>query len=217
MRTIAIAIIGILIVLFLVAYGPWRTGWQRAKDSTGGLNVAQDSNRPATAAGGAEQSVKDVQQSTKVKEVQQSVKEGKQRVTDTQGVKRHGKGSKRSMTGMRQGVKQKGAERELWVVETRADYGASGCVQLRCEGSGQQVVETPVAKRLTVDVWRPTEDVKGVYVEVQAQSIEPVSPVSMKYVKGSSDWAPARAIYMTVPKRQECLTPYGVRVELSVN
>src|SRR5262249_56776231 len=78
MKKIAIAIIGILLALYLAAYGPWRTGGQK-----GGLNVAQDGSQPATGAQNVNQSVKDVQQ---------PVKEGKQRVTGAQGAKRHGKG-----------------------------------------------------------------------------------------------------------------------------
>ena len=104
MKKIAIAIIGILLALYLAAYGPWRTGGQK-----GGLNVAQDGSHPATGA-------QDVNQS--VKGVQQPVKEGKQRVTDAQGAKPHGKGVKPSMAGMRRNVEQRAEDLEVQVIET---------------------------------------------------------------------------------------------------
>ena len=94
MKKIALTLIAILVALYLAAYRPWRTGGARRKDSTGGLNVAQDGSRPATGAPDVNQSVKDVQQ---------PVKEVKQRVTDAQGAKRHGKGVKPSMAGMATG------------------------------------------------------------------------------------------------------------------
>jgi len=100
------------------------------------------------------------------------------------------------MTGMRQDMNQQGADFEFQVVETRVDYGANGCVPLLCEGRELQVVETPVAEQVTIDVRRPTEGAKAVYVEVQEQSME---PIDVEYVKGSSVWAPARGIYLAAP------------------
>src|SRR5262245_49148238 len=108
MKKIAITTIAILLALYLAAYGPWRTGGQREKDSAGGLNVAQDGSRPATGGGDVKQSVKDVQQ---------PVKEVKQRVTYAQGAKRHGKGVNPSIAGMRRDVKQRGADLEVRVIE----------------------------------------------------------------------------------------------------
>ena len=203
MKKIAITLIGILIALYLAAYRPWRTGGQGEKKSAGGLNVAQDTSRPATGAQDSNQSVKNVQR---------PVKEVKHRATNVQGAKRHGKGAKRSMTGGRQDVKQQGADLELQVIETRADYGANGCVPLRCEDRKLRVVETRDVERLTIDLMRPTEDTDAVYVEVQALSVE---PTDVEYVEYSSDWAPAREIYLAAPERQECPTPYEVWVELS--
>ena len=104
MKKIGIAIIGILLALYLAAYGPWRTGGQK-----GGLNVAQDGGQPATGAQNVNQSVKDAQQ---------PVKEGKQRVTNAQGAKRRDKGVKPSMAGMRRNVEQRGADTEVQVIET---------------------------------------------------------------------------------------------------
>lgn len=109
MKKIAITTIGILLALYLAAYGPWRTGGQREKNSTGGLNVAQDDSRPATGARDVNQSVKDVQQ---------PVKEVKRRVKDAQGAKRHGEGVKRSTASMRRDVGQRGPDLELQVIET---------------------------------------------------------------------------------------------------
>ena len=109
MKKVAIAIIGILLALYFAAYGPWRTGGQREKDSAGGLNVAQDGSRQATGAQEVKQSVKGVQQ---------PVKEVKQRFTNAQGAKRHGEGVKRSTTGMRRDVERRGADLELQVIET---------------------------------------------------------------------------------------------------
>jgi hypothetical protein len=110
MKKIAIIFIGILLALYLAAYGPWRTGGQREKDSAGGLNVAQDGSRPSRGAGDVKQSVKDVQQ---------PAKEVKQQVTDAQGAKRRGKGVKPPMGGMRRNVEQRGADIEVQVIETR--------------------------------------------------------------------------------------------------
>ena len=110
MKKIALTLIAILVALYLAAYRPWRTGGQKEKDSTGGLNVAQDDSRPATGAPGVNQSVKDVQQ---------SVKEVKKQVTDARGAKRHGKGAKPSMAGLRRDVKQRGPELEVQVIETQ--------------------------------------------------------------------------------------------------
>ena len=104
MKKIAIAIIGILVALYLAAYGPWRNSGQK-----GGLNVAQDGGQPATGAQDVNQSVKDVQQ---------PVKEGKQRVTGAQGEKPHGKGVKPSMAGMRRNVEQRAEDLEVQVIET---------------------------------------------------------------------------------------------------
>src|SRR5215813_13029000 len=104
MKKIAIAIIGILLALYLAAYGPWRTGGQK-----GGLNVAQDGSQPTTGAQDVNQSVKDVQQ---------PVKEGKQRVTNAQGAKRRDKGVKPSMAGMRRNVEQRAEDLEVQVIET---------------------------------------------------------------------------------------------------
>ena len=111
MKKMAIIVIGILLALYLAAYGPWRTGGQGGKNSAGGLNVAQDGSRPATGAPDVNQPVKGVQQ---------PVKEGKQRVTAAQGAKRHGKGVKRSMAGMRRIVEPRGADVEVQVIETQA-------------------------------------------------------------------------------------------------
>jgi hypothetical protein len=192
-----------------MVYDPSWIGGQGEKDSTGGLNAAQAYNRLATDARDIKQSVKDVQ------------RPGKQRVTDKHGAKRRGSGARRLMTGMRRDMNQQGAGFELRVVETRVDYGANGCVPSRCEGRELQVVETPVAKQVTIDVRRPTGDVKVVYVEVQKQSVEPVyveyvEPMYVEYVEGSSAWAPAREIYVAAPERQECPAPYDVWVELGV-
>ena len=60
MKKIALTIIAILVALYLAAYRPWRTGGGGEKDSTGGLNVAQDDRRPATGAPVVNQSVKDL-------------------------------------------------------------------------------------------------------------------------------------------------------------
>lgn len=111
MKKIALTLIAILVALYLAAYRPWRTGGQKEKDSTGGLNVAQDSSRPATGAPDVNKSIKDVQQ---------PVKEVKQRVTDARGAKRHGKGVKSSTAGMRRDVKQRGPDIEVQVIETQA-------------------------------------------------------------------------------------------------
>jgi hypothetical protein len=203
MKKMAIILIGILVALYLAAYRPWRQGGQGEKKSAGGLNVAQDSTRPATGAQDSNQPVKGVQR---------PVKEVEHRATSVQGAKRHGKGAKRSMTGGRQDVKQQDADLELQVIETRADYGANGCVPLRCEGRKLRVVETRDVERLTVDVMRPAVGADAVYVEVQAPSVE---PTDVEYVEYSSDWAPAREIYLAAPERQECPTPYEVWVEFS--
>jgi hypothetical protein len=205
MRKIAITLIGILIALYLVVYRPWRTGGQGEKDSAGGLNVAQDNNPPVTGANNVKQPAKDVQQPVK--------KEVKQRVTSAQGAKRHRKDASRSMTGRRQAVKQQGSDSELRVVETLVDYGADGCAPLRCEGRELQVIETPGAEQVIIDARRPTGGVKAVFVEVQKQSAE---PMDVEYVEGSRGWTPAREIFLAVPERQDCETPYEVRVELRV-
>ena len=181
MKKIAITTIGILLALYLAAYGPWRTGGQK-----GGLNVAQDGGHPATGAQDVNQSVKDVQQ---------PVKEGKQRVTNAQGAKRHDKGVKPSMAGMRRNVEQRGADTEV------------------------QVIETPVVEQVTIDVGRPTEDVEVISIESEGESdgefVEPSGePVYVEYMGGSSDWTPARRVDIAVPEPQECSTPY-VWVELS--
>lgn len=164
MKKIAIAIIGILLALYLAAYGPWRTGGQK-----GGLNVAQDGSHPATGA----------------QDVQQPVKEGKQRVTGAQGAKRHDKGVKRSMAGMRRNVERRGAGLEV------------------------QVIETPVAEQLTIDVGRPAEAVEVISIESEGEFVEPSGePVYVEYRGGSSDWTPARRVEIAVPEPQECSTPY---------
>jgi len=110
MKKVAIAIIGILLALYFAAYGPWRTGAQREKDSAGGLNVAQDGNRQATGAQEAKQSVQGIQQ---------PVKEVKQRVTNAQGAFRHGKGVKHSMAVMRRNMEQRGGNLKVQVIETQ--------------------------------------------------------------------------------------------------
>jgi hypothetical protein len=110
MKKIALTLIVILVALYLAAYRPWRTGWHEEKDSTGGLNAAQDGRRPATGAPDVNQSVKDVQQ---------PVKEVKQRVTEARGAKRHGKGVKPSMAGQRRDAKQRGPDLEVQVIETQ--------------------------------------------------------------------------------------------------
>ena len=199
-----IAIIAILLALYLAAYGPWRTGGRQVeKDSAGGLNVAQDNNHPVT-------DTKDVKQP--VKDVQQPVNEVKQRVTNAHGAKRHGKGAKRSMTGGRH-VKQQGADPKHQVIETRADYGASGCIPLRCEDLKLQVIEAPEVKRLTITVMQPTEDIEAVSVKIKRLSVE---PMDMEDIKDSSDWSPAREINLAFPERQKCPTPYKVWIGLSV-
>jgi hypothetical protein len=104
MKKIAIAIIGILVALYLAAYGPWRTGGQK-----GGSNVTQDGSQPATGAQAVNQSVKDTQQ---------PVKEGERRVTGAQGAKLHGKGVKSSMAGRRRNVEQRAEDLEVQVIET---------------------------------------------------------------------------------------------------
>jgi hypothetical protein len=104
MKKVAIAIIGILVALYLAAYGPWRTGGQK-----GGSNVAQEGSQPATGAQNVNQSVKDSQQ---------PVKEGKQRVTNAQGAKRHYNGVKRSMAGMRRNAEQRAEGIEVQVIVT---------------------------------------------------------------------------------------------------
>ena len=176
MKKIAITVIGILVALYLAAYRPWRTGGQGEKDSAGGLNVAQDSSRPATDARDVNQSVKDVQQ---------PVKEIKQRVTNAQGAKRHDKGVKPSMAGMRLDVKQRGADIEVQVIETRG------------------------VERLTIDVTRPTEQVEVIFIESEREFEEPsVEPMYIEEMKSSSDWTPAHRINIAVPERQECSTPY---------
>jgi hypothetical protein len=204
MKGITITSIATLCALYLAPYDPSRTGGQGEKDSAGGLNAAQGYNRLATDA-------RDVKQS--VKNVRQHVIKVKQRITDTRVAKRHGKGAKRSMTYVRQDVKQQVADREFQVIETRVDYGADGCATSRCEGRELRVVETPGAEQLTIDVMRPTKDIKAVSVEFEELSVE---PMDVEYVRGSSVWAPARGIYLAVPERQECPTPYDVRVELNV-
>jgi hypothetical protein len=173
MKKIAIAIIGILLALYLVAYGPWRIGGQK-----GGSNVAQDGNQPATGAQNVNQSVKDAQQ---------PVKEGKQRITDAQGVKRHDKGVKPSMARMRRNVEQRAEDLEI------------------------QVIETPVVEQLTIDVGPPTEDVEVISIESDGEFVE---PVYVEHMGGSSDWTRARRVDVAVPESQECSTPY-VWVELS--
>jgi len=171
MKKIAIAIIGILLALYLAAYGPWRTGGQK-----GGLNVAQDGSQPATSAQNVNKSVKDVQQ---------PVKEGKQRVTDAQGAKRHDKGVKPSMAGRRRNVEQRGADPEV------------------------QVIETPVVEQLSIDVGRPTEDVEVISIESEEEFMEPsVQPVYVEDIYGSSGWPVAHRIDVAVPEPQECSTPY---------
>jgi hypothetical protein len=182
MKKIAITLIGILIALYLAAYRPWRTGGQGEKDSAGGLNVAQDSSRPATGAPDVNQSVKDVQQ---------PVKEIKRRVTGAQGAKRQGKGVKPSMAGMRRDVKQRGADLEVQVIETRD------------------------GERLTIDVTRPTEYVEVISIESEGEFEEPSGePMYVEDMKGSSDWPLAHRINIAVPERLECSTPY-VWVEIS--
>ncbi|HEV2665537.1 MAG TPA: hypothetical protein VG324_11530 [Blastocatellia bacterium] len=176
MKKIAIAIIGILVALYLAAYRPWRTGEQGEKDSAGGLNVAQDSSRPATGA-------PDVNQS--VKEVQQPAKEIKQRVTDAQGAKRHVAGVKPSMAGMRRDLKLRDADLEL------------------------RVIETQDVEQLTIDVTRPTKNVKVISIESEGEFEAPSSePVYIEDVKVTSDWPTAHRINIAVPAPQECLTPY---------
>jgi len=104
MKKLAIIFIGILLALYLAAYGPWRTGGQK-----GGSNVAQDGSQLATGAQAVNQPVKGVQQ---------PVKEGKQRVTGAQGAKPHGKGVKASTAGMRRYVKQRAEDLGVQVIET---------------------------------------------------------------------------------------------------
>ena len=177
MKKIAIIFIGLLLALYLAAYGPWRTGGQK-----GGSNVAQEGSQPATGAQAVNQSVKDVQQ---------PVKEGKQRVTNTQGAKRHDKGVKPSMAGMRRNVEQRAEDIEV------------------------QVIETPVVEQLTINVGRPTENVEMISIESEGEFVEPsVGPVYVEYMGGSSGWPVEQRIDVAVPEPQVCPTPY-VWVELS--
>jgi hypothetical protein len=172
MKKIALTLIAILVALYLAAYRPWRTGWQKEKDSTGGLNVAQDGSRPVTGAPEVNQSVKDVQQ---------PVKEVKQRVTGAQGAKRHGKGVKPSMAGMRRDMKQRGPDLEV------------------------QVIETQTVERVTIDVASPTEYIEVISVESEGS---PGAPMYIEDMTGSSDWPTAHRIDIAVPAPQECSTPY---------
>jgi hypothetical protein len=176
MKKIALTLIAILVALYLAAYRPWRTGWQEEKDSTGGLNVAQDGSRPATGAPDVNQSVKDVQQ---------PVKEVKQRVTGAQGAKRHGKGVKPSMTGMRRDVKQRGPDLEL------------------------QVIERQAVEQLTIEVTRPTEYIEVISIESEGEFEKSSGePRYIEDMTGSSDWPTAHRIDIAVPAPQECSTPY---------
>jgi hypothetical protein len=176
MKKIAIALIVILVALYLAAYRPWRTDGQKEKDSAGGLNVAQDGRRPSTGAPDLKQSVKGVQQ---------PVKEVKQRVTDAQGAKRHGKGFKPSTAGMRRYVKQRGPDLEIQVIETQA-------------------VEQP-----TIEVTRPTEYIEVISIESEGEFEESSGePMYIKDMEGSSDWPTAHRIDIAVPAPQECSTPY---------
>lgn len=172
MKKIALTLIAILVALYLAAYRPWRTGGQKEKDSTGGLNVAQDGSRPATGAPGVNQSVKDVQQ---------SVKEVKKQVTGARGAKRHGKGAKPSMAGMRRDVKQRSSELEVQVIET-------------------QVVEQP-----TIEVMRPAEYIEVISIESDGA---PRTSMYIEDITGSGDWPTASRIDIAVPAPQECSTPY---------
>lgn len=203
MKKITIIVFAILLALYLAAYRPWRTGSRQAeKDLAGGVNVAQDNNRPATGANDVKQPAKDVQQPV--------TKEARQSVTDEQGAKRHGKGDRRSMTGKRKEVKRHGARLEHQAVESRADYGASGCVPLRCEDLGLQVTGAPKVKHLIIDVIQPTEGIEAGSVKVEGLSIEPLAVV---YVKGSNDWPAAREMNPAAPESQGCPTAYDIRLE----
>jgi hypothetical protein len=204
MNGITITSVATLLALCLTVYDPWGTGGQGEKDSAGGLNAAQAYNRLATDARDVKQSIRDVRRPTR---------EVKQRVTVARSARRHRESARRSMTSMRQDMNQQSADFELRVVETRVDYGANGCVPSRCEDRELRVVETPVAEQVIIDVRRPTEGAKAVYVEVQEQSVE---PVDVEYVRYSGAWAQARKVYLAAPERQECPTPYKVRVGLSV-
>jgi len=176
MKKIALTLIAILVALYLAAYRPWRTGWQKEKDSAGGLNVAQDGSRPATGAPEVNQSVKDVQQ---------PVKEIKRRVTGAQGAKRHGKGVKPSMAGMRRDMKQRGPDLEV------------------------KVIETQTVERVTIDVARPTEYIEVISIESGGEFEEPtVEPMYIEDMTGSSDWPTAHRVDIAVPAPQECSTPY---------
>jgi hypothetical protein len=122
---------------------------------------------------------RDVRQA--INDVKQPVKRIKQRVTKAQGAKRHGKGVKPSTAGMRRDVNQRDADLEVRVIETQA------------------------VEQLTIDVTRPTEDVKMISVEFEETSWE---PVYIEDMKGSSDWTPAHRVNVAVPAPQECFTPY---------
>jgi hypothetical protein len=180
LKGITIGVIGTLLVLYLAVYTPWRTGGRQAeKDSVAGSNVTQDGHSPATGAPEAKQSARDAQQ---------PAKEVKQRVTDTQGAKPHGKNVKSSTAKMRQEMKQQGEDIELQDIETQ---------------DGEQMI---------IDVRSPAVDVESVYIE--SEEFEETSgwPMDGEDMIDSSDWPPAQRGYIAVPE-QECPTPYGVLVD----
>jgi len=116
------------------------------------------------------------------------------------------------MTGGRH-VKQQGEDLKYQVIETRAEYGASGCIPLRCDDLEPQVIERPEVEHLTITVMQPTEDIESVSVKVERLSVEPMDVEDMK---DSSDWSPAREINLAAPERQKCPTPYKVWLGPSV-
>jgi len=68
MKGITITSVAILLALYLSACSPSGTVGERGeRNSAGGLNVAQDNNRPVTGANDVKQPVKDVQQPVKKK------------------------------------------------------------------------------------------------------------------------------------------------------
>jgi hypothetical protein len=189
---IAIAGIAALIALYLAIYTPWRTGAGRGeKDSTGGLNTAQDANSAAPAAREAPRSARGVRRSAR--DVQQPARE----VKDTPSAKRNSKSAKPSTAKMRRDAKQRGEDCD-------------------CE---LQDIETPDGEQWVIDVMLPAEDRETTRIESEvvieefASQRRDVSQDS-ESMKDSSDWPSSRRVILTVPERQECSTPREVWVEV---
>jgi hypothetical protein len=120
------------------------------------------------------------------------------------------------MTGRRHVAKHRGEDLGCRVIETGADYCAYGCVPSRCEGP-LRVVEPRSVERLNIRVTRPAENIEAVSVRVNGRvNGLSVRPMDVEGVSYSSDWSTARRIYMAVPERRGCPTPYDIRVELGV-